>query len=36
LADYRKNEYPELSADVRSELARGWQRSFDEWGYPTG
>lgn len=35
LADYRKNEYCELPAQVRSELARAWQRSFDEWGYPT-
>jgi hypothetical protein len=34
LAGYRKNEYPELAPALRREIAAGWRRSFDEWGYP--
>jgi omega-hydroxy-beta-dihydromenaquinone-9 sulfotransferase len=34
LADYRKNEYPELPADLRGRIQREWHRSFAEWGYP--
>jgi omega-hydroxy-beta-dihydromenaquinone-9 sulfotransferase len=34
LTDYRKNEYPELPADLRRRIANEWRRSFEEWGYP--
>jgi hypothetical protein len=34
LAGYRKNEYPELPADLRGRIGREWRRSFEEWGYP--
>ncbi len=33
LSGYRKNEYPELPADLRGEIGREWRRSFEEWGY---
>jgi omega-hydroxy-beta-dihydromenaquinone-9 sulfotransferase len=31
---YRKNEYEELPAPLRTELSQSWRRSFDEWNYP--
>jgi hypothetical protein len=34
LADYRKNEYPKLPADIRGRIAQEWRQSFEEWGYP--
>jgi len=34
LAGYKKNAFPELSAQMRSRIAREWWRYFDEWGYP--
>jgi hypothetical protein len=34
LVDYRKNEYPELPAALRSRIRQEWRRSFEEWGYP--
>ncbi len=34
LAGYKKNEHPDLPADVRADLARAWRRCFDEWNYP--
>jgi hypothetical protein len=34
IAGYKKNTLPDLPADVRSQVAREWRRSFDEWGYP--
>ncbi|MGA2799214.1 MAG: sulfotransferase [Thermoguttaceae bacterium] len=33
LSGYRKNEYPELSATLRSQIGSAWRRSFEEWGY---
>jgi hypothetical protein len=33
LADYRKNEYPAIPADLKSRIRTAWQRSFEEWGY---
>ncbi len=36
LSGYRKNTFPELSAEERHRIARAWQRCFDEWGYPLG
>lgn len=33
-AGYRKNEFPELTSDLRSRIASEWQRNFDEWHYP--
>jgi len=33
LAGYRKNKHIELPADLRDEIARRWERSFEEWGY---
>ena len=35
LAGYSRNWFPDLTADVRSEISRMWQRCFAEWGYPT-
>jgi LPS sulfotransferase NodH len=31
--NYRKNTYPELSSSLRGEIARAWQRNFEQWGY---
>jgi LPS sulfotransferase NodH len=31
--NYRKNTYPPLSSSVRRDVARAWQRSFEQWGY---
>ncbi|MGO9917443.1 MAG: sulfotransferase family protein [Isosphaeraceae bacterium] len=36
LAGYKKNKFPELSAQERSRIAREWRRCFDEWGYTPG
>ena len=33
IADYRKNEYPDLPSELRSTIAQTWRRSFEEWGY---
>jgi hypothetical protein len=33
LHNYKKNEYPELPADLRREIGKEWERCFDEWGY---
>ena len=33
LADYRKNQYPELPSSLRREIAQAWQQSFEQWGY---
>jgi hypothetical protein len=33
LADYRKNEYPELAPALRDRIGRVWRRNFEEWGY---
>jgi len=35
LAGYKKNTFPELSADVRDRVAREWRDCFEKWGYPT-
>src|SRR5215467_11912757 len=35
LAGYKKNTFPELSADEGDRLAREWQDCFEKWGYPT-
>lgn len=34
IAGYRKNRHPALPDALRERLAREWQRSFEEWGYP--
>jgi len=34
LGGYRKNQFPELAADVREKVATSWRRAFDEWAYP--
>ena len=34
IAGYKKNALPELPAELRSLVARKWQRCFEEWGYP--
>ncbi|MCA1686624.1 MAG: sulfotransferase, partial [Planctomycetia bacterium] len=36
LADYRKNTYPDLPADLKSRIRSEWRRSFEAWDYPTG
>ena len=33
LADYKKNSFTELAADLRSRVYREWRPYFDEWGY---
>jgi hypothetical protein len=33
IANYKKNVFPELPADLRERLHREWRQSFDEWGY---
>jgi hypothetical protein len=33
LHGYKKNEYPELSSDLRREIGKAWERCFEEWGY---
>ncbi len=35
LDGYRKNRHADLTADLRTELASKWRRSFNEWGYRT-
>lgn len=32
-ANYQKNVYPPLSSSIRRDVARAWQRNFEEWGY---
>lgn len=34
LAGYKKNVFPEMSAEVRERLAREWRYCFEEWKYP--
>jgi hypothetical protein len=33
IAGYRKNEFPELPAELRGRIAAEWRRSFEVWGY---
>lgn len=33
-AGYKKNEFPEFTADLRERIAVEWQQCFDEWRYP--
>ena len=35
IAGYKKHEFPELSTDVREQIASEWRLCFDEWGFPT-
>jgi hypothetical protein len=32
-SDYRRNQYVDVSASLRSRLSSAWRRSFEEWGY---
>jgi hypothetical protein len=32
-SSYRKNEYQQLPASLRTEISQAWRRSFDEWNY---
>jgi omega-hydroxy-beta-dihydromenaquinone-9 sulfotransferase len=34
IAGYKKNVFKELPGAEREAVARGWRRSFEEWGYP--
>jgi omega-hydroxy-beta-dihydromenaquinone-9 sulfotransferase len=34
LANYRKNEYPNLPLSLRRRIRTSWAKSFDEWDYP--
>ena len=34
IADYRKNSFPDLPEELRRRIAKEWQPSFEEWGYP--
>jgi hypothetical protein len=33
IAGYRKNEFPELLAELRKRIADEWRPCFEEWGY---
>lgn len=33
IANYQKNEYPELPHSLRREIAQSWRKSFEMWGY---
>lgn len=33
VADYQKNEFPPILADIRQRIVSRWRRSFDAWGY---
>jgi hypothetical protein len=33
IADYKKNKFPDLPADLKSRIAIACQRGFQEWGY---
>ena len=33
IAGYRKNDFPEIPADLRCRIAEEWRRCFVEWGY---
>jgi hypothetical protein len=35
LTGYKKNRFQEIPAELRTRIAREWQRCFEEWGYPT-
>ena len=35
LAGYKKNRFPPLPTEARSEIALAWQRCFEEWRYST-
>lgn len=34
-ADYKKNVYQPILEPLCSEIVNAWQRSFEEWGYPS-
>jgi hypothetical protein len=34
ISGYKKNEFPELPAELRAHIAEEWRQSFLEWGYP--
>jgi len=34
IGGYRKNDFPEIPADLRRRIAGEWRRCFEEWGYP--
>jgi hypothetical protein len=34
IAGYKKNEFPDLPADLRTRIAAEWRPCFKEWGYP--
>jgi hypothetical protein len=34
IAQYRKNKYSPLDPEIRRQIAKEWQRCFEEWGYP--
>jgi len=35
LAGYRKNAFPDLSVELRAQIAKEWKMCFEEWGYST-
>jgi hypothetical protein len=34
LTGYQKNQFPELSAALRTRVYEEWKRNFEAWGYP--
>ena len=36
ISGYKKNTFPELSAQEQHRITRELRRCFDEWGYPLG
>jgi LPS sulfotransferase NodH len=34
LSTYRKNDYGDLTPELRLRISTAWKRNFEEWGYP--
>jgi hypothetical protein len=34
IASYKKNEFPDLPAELQARIAALWKPCFEEWGYP--
>ena len=34
IRSYKKNGYPKLDRQLKTQIAHRWARSFEAWGYP--
>ena len=34
IANYKKNQFPDFTPELRQRISTQWKRSFEEWGYP--